>query len=347
MEKQRFVVLDGWRGISILMVLAAHLLPLGPKVLQLNVAAGLFGMVLFFNLSGFLITHFLLHRTDVLDFLIRRLFRILPLVWLYMAFVLLVYPVFGPGSSPGSSLGSSLVSGETWLAHMLFYANYPPKPLIPATDHLWSICVEIHFYLGIALLVALLKKKGLMLLPFLGIGFTLLRVMNDMHFSVITHFRIDEILAGAILALIYNDKLGKGLREFFSQGSALLLLPLLVVTCLPDAGFLNYLRPYVAAALIGVTLFNPQSRLVPLLNTRFLVYVASISYALYVIHMFLMTSWLGSGEGLEKYAKRPLLFLTLFFAAHLSTFYYEKRWIALGRRISEKLRRQGGSYEFK
>jgi len=343
MEKQRFVVLDGWRGISILMVLAAHLLPLGPKVLQLNVAAGLFGMVLFFNLSGFLITHFLLHRTDVLDFLIRRLFRILPLVWLYMAFVLLVYPVFGPGSSPGSSL----VSGETWLAHMLFYANYPPKPLIPATDHLWSICVEIHFYLGIALLVALLKKKGLMLLPFLGIGFTLLRVMNDMHFSVITHFRIDEILAGAILALIYNDKLGKGLREFFSQGSALLLLPLLVVTCLPDACFLNYLRPYVAAALIGVTLFNPQSRLVPLLSTRFLVYVASISYALYVIHMFLMTSWLGSGEGLEKYAKRPLLFLTLFFAAHLSTFYYEKRWIALGRRISEKLRRQGGSYEFK
>ncbi len=339
MEKQRFVVLDGWRGISILMVLAAHLLPLGPKVLQLNVAAGLFGMVLFFNLSGFLITHFLLHRTDVLDFLIRRLFRILPLVWLYMAFVLLVYPVFSPGSSP--------LSSETWLAHMLFYANYPPKPLIPATDHLWSICVEIHFYIGIALLVALLKKKGLMLLPFLGIGFTLLRVMNDMHFSVITHFRIDEILAGAILALVYNDKLGKGLREFLSQGSALLLLPLLVVSCLPDAGFLNYLRPYVAAALIGVTLFNPQSRLVPLLSYRFLIYIASISYALYVIHMFLMTTWLGSGVGWEKYSKRPLLFLTLFIAAHLSTFYYEKRWIAMGRRISEKLRRQGGSYEFK
>lgn len=339
MEKQRFVVLDGWRGISILMVLAAHLLPLGPKVLQLNVAAGLFGMVLFFNLSGFLITHFLLHRTDVLDFLIRRLFRILPLVWLYMAFVLLVYPLFSPGSSP--------LSSETWLAHMLFYANYPPKPLIPATDHLWSICVEIHFYLGIALLVALLKKKGLMLLPFLGIGFTLLRVMNDMHFSVITHFRIDEILAGAVLALIYNDKLGKGLREFLSQGSALLLLPLLVATCLPDAGFLNYLRPYVAAALIGVTLFNPQSRLVPLLSTRLLGYIASISYALYVIHMFLMTTWLGSGVGWEKYSKRPLLLLTLFIAAHLSTFYYEKRWIALGRRISEKLRRQGGSYEFK
>jgi hypothetical protein len=64
MTQERFVVLDGWRAISILMVLAAHLLPLGPKVFQLNVAAGLFGMVLFFNLSGFLITHFLLNRPD-------------------------------------------------------------------------------------------------------------------------------------------------------------------------------------------------------------------------------------------------------------------------------------------
>jgi peptidoglycan/LPS O-acetylase OafA/YrhL len=331
MAQERFVVLDGWRGISILMVLAAHLLPLGPKVLQLNVAAGLLGMVLFFNLSGFLITHFLLNRPDVLDFLIRRLFRILPLVWLYMALVFLVYPV----------------SGDTWLAHMLFYANYPPKPLIPATDHLWSICVEMHFYLGIALLVALLKRRGLLLLPLICIGFTLLRVANDVHFSVVTHFRVDEILAGAVLALIYNNKLGAGLRRFMTQGRVLVLLPLLLVTCLPAAAELHYLRPYVAASIIGVTLFNPDSRLVPWLSHRWMIYIASISYALYVIHMFLMTTWLGSGDIAEKYLKRPLLLFVLFVSAHLSTFYYEKRWIALGRRISEKLHRSGGSYGFK
>lgn len=331
MTQERFVVLDGWRGISILMVLAAHLLPLGPKVLQLNVAAGLFGMVLFFNLSGFLITHFLLNRPDVLDFLIRRLFRILPLVWLYMAVVFLVYPV----------------SGDTWLAHILFYANYPPKPLIPATDHLWSICVEMHFYLGIALLVALLKQRGLMLLPILCIGFTLLRVLNDVHYSVLTHFRVDEILAGAVLALIYNNKLGLGLRRFLSQGSLVVLLPLLALTCIPGTGELHYLRPYVAASVIGVTLFNQDCRLVPLLSHKLMIYIASISYALYVIHMFLMTTWLGSGDILEKYLKRPLLLIVLFISAHISTYYYEKRWIALGRKVSEKLRHPGAPYEFK
>src|SRR6185436_21055347 len=77
-------VLDGWRGISILLVLACHLLPLGPKPLQLNAMAGPMGMALFFTLSGFLITRFLLTHSSISDFLLRRFFRIIPLAWLAM-----------------------------------------------------------------------------------------------------------------------------------------------------------------------------------------------------------------------------------------------------------------------
>jgi peptidoglycan/LPS O-acetylase OafA/YrhL len=77
--------LDGWRGISILCVLAAHLLPLGPKAWQLNATAGPMGMALFFTLSGFLITHFLLNHAGVLDFLIRRFFRIVPLALAHLS----------------------------------------------------------------------------------------------------------------------------------------------------------------------------------------------------------------------------------------------------------------------
>src|ERR1700756_2090390 len=47
--------LDGLRAISICLVLAAHLLPLGPKALHLNSTAGPMGMSLFFVLSGYLI----------------------------------------------------------------------------------------------------------------------------------------------------------------------------------------------------------------------------------------------------------------------------------------------------
>src|ERR1700728_347417 len=81
-QGRHFKVLDGWRGLSILAVLAAHLLPLGPSVWGLNAAAGVLGMALFFCLSGFLITNFLLRHSSVVDFLIRRLCRILPLAWL-------------------------------------------------------------------------------------------------------------------------------------------------------------------------------------------------------------------------------------------------------------------------
>ena len=75
-EREHLAVLDGWRGISILFVLAAHLLPLGPKTWKLNSMAGPMGMALFFTLSGFLITRFLLDNVRVTDFLIRRLCRI-------------------------------------------------------------------------------------------------------------------------------------------------------------------------------------------------------------------------------------------------------------------------------
>ena len=43
---KRIPILDGWRATSILLVLGAHLLPLGPKVLQLNDTAGAMGMAL-------------------------------------------------------------------------------------------------------------------------------------------------------------------------------------------------------------------------------------------------------------------------------------------------------------
>jgi len=40
---------------------------------------------------------------------------------------------------------------------------------------------------------------------------------------------------------------------------------------------------------------------------------------------------------LIRYAKRPLLFAAVFAAAHASTFWYEHRWIALGKRLSASL----------
>ena len=71
----RFQVLDGWRGISIVLVLAAHFLPLGPKIWSLNSTVGPMGMALFFSLSGFLITSFLIKQDSVIDFFNTKIFQ--------------------------------------------------------------------------------------------------------------------------------------------------------------------------------------------------------------------------------------------------------------------------------
>lgn len=330
MEKERFNVLDGWRAISILLVLAAHLLPLGPKSLDLNVATGLLGMAFFFILSGFLVTHFLLSRYGVADFLIRRFFRILPLVWLYMTLMFLITPV----------------TQDVLLSHYFFYGNYPPGRFISTTPHMWSLCVEVHFYIGIALLVAMAGKRGLMLIPLLLAGFTLVRMFHGAHYSILTHLRIDEILAGAMLALLYNNKLGQLLKEGLARVNLLVVLVLLLISCHPDSGFMGYLRPYFAAVAVGATLFSREQTLVTrLLQHKVLFYIATISFALYVIHPFLMQTWLGTGDTLERYAKRPLLVAVLFIAAHISTFYYEQWWIRIGKAISNKLSKVKRVYE--
>ena len=315
-------VLDGWRGISILLVLASHLLPIGPKGWGLNEAVGPMGMALFFTLSGFLITRFLLAHDSITDFLIRRLFRILPLAWLALAMAL---PLSGTAASD-------------YLPNFLFYANLPPQHLTDIASHFWSLCVEMQFYVGIALVVALLGRRGLYLLPIICVAVTLHRISAGALVDIVTWRRVDEILAGGTLALIHAGKLGDRPSRLLARMNAYILLLLLALASHPATGFLNYLRPYLAAALVGATLFNPPARLGSMLRHRALAYVAEVSFALYVIHHLLIYTWLGEGDRWVKYLKRPLLFAATFALAHVSTFYFEKRWIDLGRRVSGKLR---------
>jgi len=313
-------VLNGWRGLSILLVLAAHLLPLGPKAWKLNYSAGILGMAVFFTLSGFLITSALLREPRVRAFLIRRFARVVPLAWLYCAVALIV----------------SNASVMEWLAHFFFYGNLPPRQLVPLTLHVWSLCLEVQFYVGAALLVALLRVRGLYLLPVLGVLFTALRVWQGVYASDISYYRVDEILAGCTLALLMYSDAGETLRARLARVPQWPLLALLILSCMPLGAWLNFARPYLAAMLVGATLLAPNTGLVRSLDQRFLLYLAVISYALYVIHPLMAATWLGEGDAIERYAKRPLLLLVVFALAHLSTHYFERWFIERGRALAER-----------
>ena len=321
----RLQVLDGWRGISILLVLAGHLFPLGSQTWQLNGSIASSGMAIFFILSGFLITSILLKDQNILHFLTRRFLRIVPLAWLAIFITLIVT------AAPLSA----------YLPHLLFYANWPPMALIEPTGHLWSLCVEMQFYILIALLIVIFKQRTFVVLPLLCVAITAYRFSNHAEMSINTYYRLDEILAGCILAIIYHRPAGRIVR-IINQLSPIYLFPLLMISAHPNGGLMNYARPYIALLMVGSTLFvnhefsNDNTWYQQCLKSRFLFYIASISYALYVIHGGLMHSWLGEGDKLEKYLKRPLLLATTFGLAHVSSFYYEKYWMNLGKKLTKK-----------
>jgi len=302
----RLSLLDGWRALSILLVLAAHLLPLGPKWLQLNDAVAPMGMALFFTLSGFLITRLLL-SVDVRSFLIRRFCRIIPLAWLA---ILIVLP-FNQAGLP------------TYSAHLLFYGNVPPFWLVPMTAHLWSLCVEMQFYVSIAIVVALLGRRGLYLILPACFAVTLGRVLTGTEISIITWFRADEILAGGIVALAYTGHLGQWPGRLAARLNVYWLVPLVLLSCHPALGAVGYLRPYTTSFMVFVSLVTAPSRLVRVAEHAATQWIATISYALYVVHGVLVNTWLGEGDTLVKYLKRPLLIGLTFLLAHLSTHRWE------------------------
>ena len=325
----RLLVLDGWRAISILLVLATHMLPLGPRRTGINESVGIAGMSLFFTLSGFLITSTLFKHPSVPGFIVKRLCRILPLAYVSI----IVYMI---------------LQGEGWrtyLAHFLFIENYVMSYLTPFTGHFWSLCAEMHFYAFTAMVMLIGGKPALRCFPLFALVLTSLRVAAGARVSIITHLRVDEIFAGASLALVSMREIGTiaSVSIFVLRTIPLWCwLILFGLSCHPVSGPWMYVRPYLGAAVVGHTLFTEKLAW-QLLRSRMMRYVAEISYALYVIHPVTMFGWLGSGTTVIKYLKRPICFALTFGLAHVSTFHMERHFIALGKQISRHLERHDPS----
>ena len=326
--------LDGVRALSILFVLAAHTLPLGPKALQLNAASGAMGMSLFFCLSGFLIISVLSRNADAVSFFIRRVLRIVPAVAVY---VLLMVLLFGIG----------------WPAvvdNVLFITNYTfegrghagpsaDTPIIAPMTHLWSLSVEMHFYIAIGLAALVLGRHCVWLVIPAALVVTGQRIMFGIEINIATHLRVDEILSGGILALA---TLHYGPRLHAALARNRVAVPLLVaavvlwfLSCHPAFEPVMYFRPYLAALLVGVVIHCHIPLLHPWLEGRIAAYIATVSYALYIYHPMMIWGWMNEGTVVERYVfKRPVSWVLAFAAAHASTFWWEARWQALARRLT-------------
>jgi peptidoglycan/LPS O-acetylase OafA/YrhL len=312
---RRLAALDGLRAISILLVLSAHMLPIGPKSWEMNLTIGAMGMSLFFALSGFLITTQLLAGQSAPVFFVRRFTRILPLAYLYLAVVFLVVTYDLP------RLGGSL----------LFLENYHFQFLSDLNGHFWSLCVEMHFYLAIGIVVACLGRRAAYLVIPACLFITAIRVYEGNYVSIETHLRVDEILAGGCVGVLFHRKLlGSRINQFW------LTLPvsLWLVSSHPESGALQYIRPYCSASILATAVMLKPGYISSLLQSSASKYIADVSFALYVIHPLTTHGWMNDGSSFERYfVKRPFSFIATFILAHLSTFYYERRCSEIGKKI--------------
>lgn len=320
---QHIPILDGWRALSILCVLAGHWLPLGPSDWQFNSAVAAAGMALFFSLSGFLITQFLLADQRVGVFLIKRIFRIVPLAWLAVT-ILVIF---------------NKADIMTALANFLFFANLTSAPLMAGGEHLWSLYVEMQFYIFMALLVLIGGRKALFLIPVFTVIITGLRIYAGETISIVTWHRVDEIFIGGCVALAWNNSSNRNILARITPFASPMLLIFLLLASLPQMGVLGYARPYLAAAAILASLYAFPAGLYRVWTSKSARYIAQISYALYVVHGMLTATFLGGQDvsKTQKYLLRIPLILLTWLISHVSTFYYEKVANAWGRVLVTKM----------
>ncbi|MFC6152800.1 acyltransferase family protein [Nocardioides yefusunii] len=156
------VGIDVLRAAAVALVMARHALP------DLFPGAGVVGVVMFFALSGHLITHGLLAehrrdgRIDLREFYRRRVVRLAPALVLWLIGFSVVVLCLDP-------LGDRTTLSATWGTALTWTANLPLPWVGESSDaafHLWTLAGEEQFYLlwPVLLGCALARRRRVRLL---------------------------------------------------------------------------------------------------------------------------------------------------------------------------------------
>ena len=194
--------------------------------------------------------------------------------------------------------------------------------------------------MAIALTILIIGPRAVWIVWPACLAVTLMRINAGEYNPAATHLRLDEILSGACVATLayYNTKL-KAIRL---PPEAMVAAALLwVIASSPFSSWLQYGRPYATALLLLASLNYGMTHAETLLGSRPARYIATISYALYVVHPATAHGWMSEGGAVVKYLlKRPISFALSFAIAHFSTFYWERPWQIAVKEQIEKRRRE-------
>jgi peptidoglycan/LPS O-acetylase OafA/YrhL len=287
--------LDGFRGIAVLFVIIGRYWEFRAPSAQLRFLAqhtAQLGVLLFFVLSGFLITGLLYRERSQTGsisfkrFYIRRALRLLPPIVLFLSAVLVLVRV---------GLVVDVTKTEFAIA-LLYLRNIFGHSL--TLGHFWSLALEEQFYLLWPITFLLLPiKQAAKFVAYVCVAFMAWRgvaialaLFSYEHgvYYVRPYFRFDSILIGAfVVLLISSSKSGFAKMQRFVRSTSGTLF--FVAACAWYALGERWSRELhitvaeiIVACLILHVALDSAGLMSRLFRTSFLGYVGKISYSLYL-----------------------------------------------------------------
>jgi peptidoglycan/LPS O-acetylase OafA/YrhL len=303
-------VLDGVRGIAIVLVMLSHtgILP-----------NGYVGVDLFFALSGFLITSILYEEWDrsgtisLRKFYGRRARRLLPALGVLLLVALIVDVACYPMT--GWSLGKKALLSSVFVNNWVAAAGHANE--LGSLNPTWSLGQEEQFYLvWPLLLIVLLRLRVRPVLVALLLFEAILLLYHNAPKTGLAHAyqvyyspeaRSAELLAGCLGAVVWRHRLLRvpvrlmrllpasvrelsGRKHIWRALLAVVLIYLFKQLLFSQTLLLD--QVYTRACLLAVPLIvlligAPKSLVARLIGCAPLRYLGKISYALYLFHLLI------------------------------------------------------------
>lgn len=238
---------------------------------------GFMGVVVFFLISGYLITH-VAQREDRFVFMVKRFFRIYPPLFFSIVLIVIL----------GFFKGVYYKAGDVVFAATLFnYLNVPQNPINGAA---WTLIIEILFYVLVALFMTPVKKMpapGSLLIS-LSCLFAIItsRMLGDNYFlfSVNMSF-VPYLLMGQLLYYVHNKRISFGTFALLTMFNYYIIMKGIISI------HSNFYQPYnsygvtfIYSYFIFTIAMISNEWLRENIVVRCLGYFSKISYSLYLIH---------------------------------------------------------------
>lgn len=336
--------LNGVRAIAALTVLFVHLnnsFPILP--IEALRAVSLYAVTFFFTLSGFLITYLLLKEKEKTNtvllskFYARRILRIWPLYYIYMALALVVIVFI----FPSYSIDYKIFYWIFFSANVSWALDF----LMPGLAHYWSLAVEEQFYIFWPVLAKHSKSPKRSIFIFFCVFTGLKLLLKFTHFEpefwlkLLNITKFDIMAIGGLTACLLHE----GKPFFFKIVNHLatqyIALAIILLAYLNKAAMIFSVFEHVAVgAAIAVIIVNQCTNPKPIfsLENKVFDFLGKISFGIYVYHAIFIFSLenMHLDPTITKIIAYTTIPLITIIVAYISYNYYEKPFLHIKERFT-------------